>query len=54
MAPVTRLAASEARKWTTEAISSGWPTRPMGVISSQILYISGFSSMPKAVSGVSI
>ena len=52
--PVIRLAASDARKCTTEAISSGCPTRPMGVISSQVLYISGLSLMPKAVSGVSI
>jgi len=54
MEPVMRLAASLARKCTTEAISSGWPTRPIGVISSQVLYISGLSSMPNLVSGVSM
>lgn len=33
--PVTRLAASEARKCTTEAISWGWPMRCIGVSRSQ-------------------
>ena len=51
--PVRRLAASEARKWTTEAISSGRPRRPIGVSRSQSFV---FSSSPSTVerSGVSI
>jgi len=52
--PVNKLEASDARNNTTDAISSGWPTRPMGVISSHTLYISGLSLMPNDVSGVSI
>ena len=32
MLPVIRLAASEARNKTTEAISSTWPNRPMGIL----------------------
>jgi hypothetical protein len=54
MLPVSRLDASEARKSTADAISSGCPTRPIGVISSQTLYISGLPSIPNLVSGVSM
>ena len=53
MLPVSRLAASEARNSTTEAISSGWPTRFIGVISIHTSAMD-LSSMPNLVSGVSM
>ena len=40
--PVSRLEASEARNSTTEAISSTSPSRPIGVMSSQVWYIFWF------------
>ena len=51
--PVRRLAASEARKWTTEAISSGLPRRPIGVSRSQSFIMSSTPST-EWTSGVSI
>src|SRR5262249_60690922 len=46
-APVTKLAASEARNTAAAAISLGLPKRPIGYFASRLALISGSTSVPR-------
>ena len=52
--PTTKLASSEQRKATTDAISDGWPTRPSGVASHRTLRYQVSSAIRYTVIGVSM